>query len=47
MKPQIFSNQLTDQDVCEYYFQIYDNVKHMKKFIKNLHTKYYNEELKN
>lgn len=33
-------NRLTDREVVENYGQIYDNVKHMKQFIKRLHAQY-------
>ena len=30
----------TIREICEYYGQNYDNVKHMKEFIKNLKNRY-------
>ena len=33
----------TIREICEYYGQNYDNVKHMKEFIKNLKNRYNNE----
>ena len=36
-------NQLTDKEVVSYYGQIWDNVKHLKRFIKRLHKQYKKE----
>jgi len=30
----------TIREICEHYGQIYDNVKHMKEFIKTLKNRY-------
>lgn len=34
---------MTDREIVEYYGQIYENVKHMKKWIKNLRARYEND----
>jgi len=33
----------TVREICEYYGQYYDNVRHMKGFIKQLKNRYKNE----
>ena len=35
---------MSDREIVEYYGQIWDNVKHMKKFIKELRNRYKEEE---
>ena len=35
---------MSDREIVEYYGQIWDNVKHMKKFIKELRNRYEEEE---
>ena len=37
-------NKMSDREIVEYYGQIWDNVKHMKKFIKELRNRYKEEE---
>ena len=37
-------NKMSDREIVEYYGQIWDNVKHMKKFIKELRNRYEEEE---
>lgn len=34
---------MTDREIVEYYGQIYENVKHMKKWIKGLRVRYEND----
>ena len=37
---------MTIRDICNYYGQNYDNVKHMTEFLKQLKNKY-NDEIDN
>ena len=37
-------NKMSDREIVEYYGQIWDNIKHMKKFIKELRNRYEEEE---
>ena len=34
----------TVREICDYYGQYYDNVKHMKEFIKQLKKRYKDEQ---
>jgi len=36
---------MTTREICEYYGQNYNNVKHLTKFIRNLKTRYKNEKV--
>ena len=38
---------MSDREIVEYYGQIWDNVKHMKSFIKELRNRYKKEEKRN
>jgi len=41
----IFSlnSKVSTREICDYYGQNYDNIRHMKKFIKQLKNRYKNE----
>lgn len=39
--------KITNKYIVEYYGQIYDNVKHMKKYIEKLKERYENENFIN
>jgi hypothetical protein len=34
---------MTDKEISEYYFQIWNNIKHMKSYVLNLRKKYQSE----
>jgi len=34
---------MTDQEIAEYYCQIWNNIKHMKSYVLNLRKKYQSE----
>jgi len=35
--------KVSTREICDYYGQNYDNIRHMKKFIKQLKNRYKNE----
>ena len=36
--------KVSTREICDYYGQNYDNIRHMKKFIKQLKNRYKNDE---
>ena len=36
---------MTTREICQYYGQQYDNVKHMTNYLKSLQERYYNEKV--
>ena len=38
-----FGQKVSARETCNYYGQNYDNIRHMKQFIKRLKTQYKNE----
>ena len=38
-----FGQKVSAREICNYYGQNYDNIRHMKQFIKQLKNKYKNE----
>ena len=45
MKPEnFFYIKISDREIIEYYGQIYDNVKHLSKYVKNLRLRYESEK---
>ena len=35
---------MTTREICQYYGQQYDNVKHMTNYLKSLQERYYNKQ---
>lgn len=37
---------MRDKEICQYYCQYWNNIKHLKKYVQMLRNKYINEVMK-